>query len=285
MGKGLNNGPLNFVPGNCAKRLIQYHQLHLSANASIASQRELVSDFFAPSAKRRWCFSQCKNHPKQAAPFAQRAWQCQVCKHKPGCGYEVTAETLPALSKIGFETGILKEFFSFDMPSEHQTLSGEIVVHSYNAPVEAVYQNLRVVHDGQLCVVFTPDLKISSWDFCIRNIEQFISGNTLLPQVDKLRFLSCEYKHAAENDSSYLQSSTLKRYSDALAEEAYKFESALNLPQVTDVGFTRRYVRYMEMSEVVNLRWDLIDHNRAAGINSRTSPAILGSSSSEDGEA
>ena len=97
MGKGLNNGPQNFVPGNCAKRLIQYHQLHLSANvkllffelvfisighiyslyswfyllqASIASQREVVSDFFAPSAKRRWCFSQCKNRPKQAALFA-----------------------------------------------------------------------------------------------------------------------------------------------------------------------------------------------------------------------
>ncbi|XP_074363905.1 uncharacterized protein LOC141704579, partial [Apium graveolens] len=63
-------------------------------SASIESQRELVSDFFAPSAKRRWCFSQCKNRPKQAAPFAQvGAIKFYLgrgsvnCKQKPGWGY------------------------------------------------------------------------------------------------------------------------------------------------------------------------------------------------------
>lgn len=67
---------------------------------------------------------------------------------------------LPALSKVGYEAGILKEFLNVDMPSEHQTVSGEIVLHSYKATAELVYQSLRVVHDGHLCVVFTPDLKV-----------------------------------------------------------------------------------------------------------------------------
>lgn len=73
---------------------------------------------------------------------------------------EVTAEMLPALSKVSYDTGILKELLYVDMPSEHQTVSGEIVVHYDKATAELVYQNLRIVHDGHLCIVFTPDLKV-----------------------------------------------------------------------------------------------------------------------------
>lgn len=67
---------------------------------------------------------------------------------------------LPALSTVGYETGILQELLYVDIPSEHQTVSGEIALHYDKATAELVYQNLRVVHDGHLCVVFTPNLKV-----------------------------------------------------------------------------------------------------------------------------
>ncbi|XP_074333138.1 uncharacterized protein LOC141670977 [Apium graveolens] len=76
-----------------------YHNMPSLNRASIASQRELVSDFFCTQCQKEMVL--LTMHPKHAASFAQRASQCQ----EPGWGYEVTAETLPALSKIGVETG------------------------------------------------------------------------------------------------------------------------------------------------------------------------------------
>ncbi|WOG82109.1 hypothetical protein DCAR_0101271 [Daucus carota subsp. sativus] len=282
MQPSLPNRPL-YVPGNCARRFIQYmHQLHRNANASIEFWRKVVAEFFAPTAKKRWCFSLCKNRPKQGATFAQREWHCQVCEQKPGCGYEVTAEMLPTLARVGHETGILQELLYVDMPSEHPRLSGEIAVHYNKATVELVYENLRIAHDGHLCVVFTPDQKITSWDFCIRNVEQYISGRSLLPQLHKLEFLSWNYNRAVRSTSSILQSSELKRHSEKLVEAASGLQKALNMPQVTDVGYTRRYLRCIEISEVVNCMGDVLDLSVATGLSPRMSLAVLGGLSSED---
>ena len=46
------------------------------------------------------------------------------------------------------------------MPRESQNSSGQIVLEYAKATQESVFEQLRVVRDGQLRIVFSPDLKV-----------------------------------------------------------------------------------------------------------------------------
>ena len=46
------------------------------------------------------------------------------------------------------------------MPREYQNSSGQIVLDYAKAIQESVFEQLRVVRDGQLRIVFSPDLKV-----------------------------------------------------------------------------------------------------------------------------
>lgn len=74
---------------------------------------------------------------------------------------EATAEVLPRLFKIKYESGTLEELLYIDMPREYQNSSGQIVLDYAKAIQESVFEQLRVVRDGQLRLVFSqPDLKV-----------------------------------------------------------------------------------------------------------------------------
>lgn len=73
---------------------------------------------------------------------------------------EATAEVLPRLFKIKYESGTLEELLYVDMPRESQNSSGQIVLEYAKATQESVFEHLRVVRDGQLRIVFSPDLKV-----------------------------------------------------------------------------------------------------------------------------
>lgn len=73
---------------------------------------------------------------------------------------EATVEVLPRLFKIKYESGTLEELLYVDMPCEYQNSSGQIVLDYAKAIQESVFEQLRVVRDGQLRVVFSPDLKV-----------------------------------------------------------------------------------------------------------------------------
>lgn len=75
---------------------------------------------------------------------------------------EAIVEVLPRLFKIKYESGILEELLYVDMPHEYQNSSGQIVLDYAKAIQESVFEHLRVVRDGQLRIVFTPDLKVST---------------------------------------------------------------------------------------------------------------------------
>lgn len=123
---------------------------------------------------------------------------------------EATAEVLPRLFKIKYESGTLEELLYVDMPRESQNSSGQIVLEYAKATQESVFEQLRVVRDGQLRIVFSPDLKviqitlflsyqtiifsskpfylfffcqIFSWEFCARRHEELIPRRLLIPQV------------------------------------------------------------------------------------------------------
>lgn len=73
---------------------------------------------------------------------------------------EATVEVLPRLFKIKYESGTLEELLYVDMPREYQNSSGQIVLDYAKAIQESVFEQLRVVRDGQLRIVFSQDLKV-----------------------------------------------------------------------------------------------------------------------------
>jgi len=73
---------------------------------------------------------------------------------------EATVEVLPRLFKIKYESGTLEELLYVDMPREYHNSSGQIVLDYAKAIQESVFEQLRVVRDGQLRIVFSPDLKV-----------------------------------------------------------------------------------------------------------------------------
>lgn len=73
---------------------------------------------------------------------------------------EATAEVLPRLFKIKYESGTMEELLYLDMPREYHNTSGQIVLDYAKAIQESVFEQLRVVRDGQLRIVFSPDLKV-----------------------------------------------------------------------------------------------------------------------------
>lgn len=75
---------------------------------------------------------------------------------------EVPAEVLPRLFNVKYDSGIVRELLYVDMPHEYQKPSGEIVLDYEKAVEETVFEKLRIVRDGHLCIVFTPDLKVGA---------------------------------------------------------------------------------------------------------------------------
>jgi hypothetical protein len=73
---------------------------------------------------------------------------------------ETTVEVLPRLFKIKYESGTLEEILYVDMPREYQNASGQIVLDYEKAIQESVFEHLRVVRNGQLRIIFSPDLKV-----------------------------------------------------------------------------------------------------------------------------
>ena len=73
---------------------------------------------------------------------------------------EATAEVLPRLFKKKYEKGTLGELLYVDRPGENHNSSGQIVLDYAKAIQESVFEQLRVVRDGQLRIVFSPDLKV-----------------------------------------------------------------------------------------------------------------------------
>lgn len=186
---------------------------------------------------------------------------------KPGYGYEVPAEVLPRLFKVKYDSGIVRELLYVDMPREYQKSSGEIVLDYEKAVEETVFEKLRIVRDGHLCIVFTPDLKIYSWEFCARRIEHFIPQRSIIPQVKQLGVVTQKYQLAAQNASANLPSEEMNSYFNMCVASACEFSKGLEAPLVNDIGYTKPHVRCLEISQVLNRMEHLIDHSIKSGMS------------------
>ncbi|XP_022955879.1 transcriptional corepressor SEUSS-like isoform X1 [Cucurbita moschata] len=257
-----------YEPGMCARRLTyyMYHQQNRPEDNNIDFWRKFVNEYFAPHAKKKWCVSMYGCGRQTTGVFPQDAWHCEICKRKPGRGFEATAEVLPRLFKIKYESGTMEELLYLDMPREYHNASGEIVLDYAKAIQESVFEQLRVVRDGQLRIVFSPDLKICSWEFCARRHEELIPRRLLIPQVSHLGAAAQKYQSAIQSASSNLSTPELQNNCNMFVASARQLAKALEVPLVNDLGYTKRYVRCLQISEVVNSMKDLIDYSKETGI-------------------
>ncbi|XP_076960476.1 transcriptional corepressor SEUSS-like [Bidens hawaiensis] len=257
-----------YEPGTCARRLTHYmyQQQHRPENNSIEFWRKFVAEYFAPNAKKKWCVSLYGSGRHTTGVFPQDVWHCEICNKKPGRGFEANVEVLPRLFKIKYESGTLEELLYVDMPREYQNSSGQIVLDYAKAIQESVFEQLRVVRDGQLRIVFTPELKIYSWEFCARHHEELIPRRLLIPQISQLGSAAQKYQASTNNTSSNQSAPDLQSNCNMFVASARQLAKALEVSLVNDLGYTKRYVRCLQISEVVNSMKDLIDYSREAKI-------------------
>ncbi|ONK73263.1 uncharacterized protein A4U43_C04F29120 [Asparagus officinalis] len=257
----------NYEPGLCARRLTQYmyHQQRRPEDNNIEFWRKFVGEFFAPNAKKRWCVSLYGSGRQTTGVFPQDVWHCEICNRKPGRGFETTAEVLPRLCQIKYASGTLEELLYVDMPRESHNIMGQIVLDYPKAIQESVFEQLRVVRDGHLRIVFNLDLKISSWEFCARKHEELIPRRLIIPQVSQLGAVVQKYQNAVQNASSGLSTQDLQNSCNSFVASTRQLAKALEVPLVNDLGYTKRYVRCLQISEVVNSMKDLIDYSRETG--------------------
>ncbi|OVA14164.1 hypothetical protein BVC80_1787g267 [Macleaya cordata] len=258
-----------YESGVCARRLMQYiyHQRHRPPDNTIIYWRKFVAEYFAPRAKRRWCLSLYDNvghHALGVFPqAAMDAWQCDICGCRSGRGFEATFEVLPRLNKIKFDSGVTDELLFVDIPRECRFPSGIMMLEYGKAVEESVYENVRVPREGQLRIIFTPELKILSWEFCARPHDELLPRRLLAPQVNNVVQVAQKYQNAvAESGSAGLSVQELQAHCNAFVAAWRHLAKHLELQSLNDLGFSKRYVRCLQISEVVGSMKDLIDFSR-----------------------
>lgn len=263
---GMNKQQEKIIPGACSRRLMQYihHQRMRPADNDIGFWREFTAEFFAPSSRKRWCLSQCssggRNQP--SGIFPQELWCCEICGSSPGRGFEVAVEVMPRLCKSKFDNGELEELLFVDLPHEYRLSSGQIVLEYNKAVQESVYEQLRVVWEGQLKIVFTTELKILSWDFCAKSHEELLPRRSIVPQVNQLVALASKYQSMAHSSGSGLSVQELQAICKVFVSCAHQLANSLEPPSVNELGFTKRFVRCIQIAEVVNSMKDLFNFSR-----------------------
>ncbi|CAK9187216.1 unnamed protein product [Ilex paraguariensis] len=255
--------------GVCVRRLMQYlyHQRQRPADNTIAYWRKFVAEYYSPRAKKRWCLSLYENvghHSLGVFPqAAMDAWQCDICGSKSGRGFEATFEVLPRLNEIKFGSGVVDELLFLDLPRECRFPSGIMMLEYGKAVQESVHEQLRVVREGRLRVIFTPDLKILSWEFCARCHEELLPRRLVAPQVNQLVQVALKCPSTvAESGSDGVSQQDLQTNSNMVVTAGRQLARSLELHSLNDLGFSKRYVRCLQIAEVVSSMKDLMDFCR-----------------------
>ncbi|XP_051122792.1 probable transcriptional regulator SLK2 isoform X2 [Andrographis paniculata] len=255
--------------GVCSRRLMQYlyHQRQRPTENAIAYWRKFVSEYYSPRSKKRWCLSPYDNVGYQSVGVfpqsAMDAWQCDICGSKSGRGFEATFEVLPRLNEIKFSSGVIDELLFLDLPRECRFPSGMMMLEYAKAVQESIYEQLRVVREGQLRILFTPDLKILSWEFCARRHEELLPRRLVAPQVNQLLQVAQKCQSTvSENGTDGVSQQDLQANSALVVTAGRQLARCLELPSLNDLGFTKRYVRCLQASDIVTSMKDLMDFCR-----------------------
>ncbi|KAJ1257726.1 hypothetical protein BS78_10G018600 [Paspalum vaginatum] len=249
----------------CSRRLQQYlfHKRHRPENNSITYWRKLVEEYFAPRARERWCVSSYENRGNSSAASPLKApdtWRCDICNTHGGKGYEATYEVLPRLCQIRFDHGVVDEYLYFDSPNEFRLPNGQMVLEHTKVVQKSVYEHLHVIHEGHLRISFTPELKIMSWEFCSRRHEEYTTRKTIAPQVNNLLQVAQKYQAAVnESGPAGISNNDAQTVCNMFVTASRQLAKNLEHHTLNEHGLSKRYVRCLQISEVVNHMKDLIE--------------------------
>ncbi|XP_047307391.1 probable transcriptional regulator SLK2 [Impatiens glandulifera] len=245
---------------SCHQRVMQY-QYHIRLRPhehNIAYWRDFVSQYYFPGARKRWCLSSYEKLGEHSLSIFSRAARparhCDICGSNSGKGFEANFEVLPRLLKTKFESGVIDELLYLNSPREFKLPSGLMVLTYGRAVQESVYEQFRVVREGQLRIVFRPDFKILSWELCLRKHEEFVARSSIAPKVNQL------VQTAAATADRYSRISPQDLLSDcnSFIMAGQRLTRSLEFLLVNDLGFSKSFVRCLQTAEVANSMKDLI---------------------------
>ncbi|KAG9140734.1 hypothetical protein Leryth_006914, partial [Lithospermum erythrorhizon] len=252
--------------GVCSRRIMQflYHQRQRPPDNSIAYWRKFVAEYYSPRAKKRWCLSQYDNVSNQSLGIfpqsAMGASQCDICGSKSGRGYEATFEVLARLNEIKFGSGVVDELLYLNLPRECRMPSGMMMLEYEKAVQESVYEQLRVVREGQLRIIFTTDLKILTWEFCARRHEELLPRRVIAPQVNQILQVAQKCQSTiSESGPDGISQQDMQNNNNMVMAAGRQLAKTFESQSLNDLGFWKRYVRCLQIAEVVNSMKDLMD--------------------------
>ncbi|XP_050230685.1 transcriptional corepressor SEUSS-like isoform X2 [Mercurialis annua] len=258
-----------YVKGTCSFILAKYlyQQRRRPTDNNLEFWRKFVSDFFTNNAKKRLCVSPYVHGSLSSDVIgsSHKDWHCQIC-NRTSFG-EANVEVLPRLLQIKYESPTLEELLYVDLPHESHNSSGQIVLRYGNARQEGVYKNRRILRDGQLRIVFSPDLKIYSWEFCARRHVEFIQQDFIKTKVHQLVDAAQNCCLSAQNAPPVSSKPDLESNFYRLSESVGQLTKALELETSLfgDYGYTKRYMRFLQMSSVINSMKDVMDSCQVSG--------------------
>ncbi|KAK6263046.1 hypothetical protein QUC31_008862 [Theobroma cacao] len=265
---GICQGPfVNPFDVVCSRRLMQYvyHLRHRPPENGIEYWRKFVEEYYAPNAKKRWCLSlydNVRHHSSGVFPQAAMAqWHCNLCGSISGRGFEATSEVLPRLYKVSFESGVIDEILFLDLPCERKLPSGLMMLEYEKAVQESVYDQVRVVREGKLRIIFTYDLKILSWEFCARHHEELLHRSFIVAQVHGLVHAAQKYQSTI-NGSNKFSPRYLQEDCNRFLTTGGQLVSNLDLELIDDLGFSKRYIRCLQIAVVVESMKDLMTFSK-----------------------
>ncbi|CAN6166377.1 unnamed protein product [Urochloa humidicola] len=263
--------------GICSRRILQYlfHKRHRPENNSITYWRKLVEEYFAPRARERWCVSSYENRGNSSAAPPQKAldtWRCDICNTHGGKGYDAAYEVLPRLCQIRFDHGVIDEYLYFDSPNEFRLPNGQMVLEHAKVVQKSVYEHLHVIHEGHLRIIFTPELKIMSWEFCSRRHEEYTTRKTIAPQVNNLLQVAQKYQTAVnESGPAGISNNDAQTICNMFVTASRQLAKNLEHHTLNEHGLSKRYVRCLQISEVVNHMKDLIEFSHKNNLGPKES--------------
>ncbi|KAG6549797.1 hypothetical protein Mapa_008778 [Marchantia paleacea] len=259
---GSVRGSVN-IASTCSHVLMQFvqEQRKRPADNNIGFWKKLVHNFFEPGATKRWCLTSYNSQPvgrHAQGLFPMEYWFCNLCQVQPGRGFESTMDMLPRLLKIQYDSGLLDELLFLDAAEERcvYSPSGVMCLEYPKAVHEAIFPELRVVRYGRLRVSFSSSFKMRTWEFCTQNHEEVVPRKNLIQQAHHLASLVNEYD-ADDFDKSV---ENLTKHCNLFTATAKQLAAKLEAPIINDLGFSKRYVRCLQIAEVVNSMKDLMDY-------------------------
>ncbi|CAF2071714.1 unnamed protein product [Brassica napus] len=282
-------GTQQIIPPIARKMMMYlYHPQQRPAENCITYWKKFVAEYFSPRANQRLCLSQYANAGKhalgmfpQASPVSlflscvcsdfclvlimfsfclQDKWQCDLCGTKSGEGFEATFDVLARLNEIKFASGIIDELLYMDHPRENRFSNGLMLLEYRKAVQETVHEQFRVVREGHLRIIFSKDLKILSWEFCARRHEEFLLRRLIAPQVNQLLQVAQKCQTTiSESGSEGVSQQDLKSNSNMVLGAGRQLAKFMELQSLNDLGYPKRYIRTLQISEVVKSMKDLMN--------------------------